>query len=303
MRTTKNQERKKLILEFVKQGLYPSLIAVKMNLSLTAVMKHLRQLEAQNIIERRPGKPIFFSMIPQTSEKGLNPMVSLCLTKPIHSAHKIRISIPYQGIQPLKTATYIKPFGRYKTAKQGIFKFKGYTIVTFKNKLNTWVHYPKGTTTKEQIQEARKVALMRLIGFVREHNLKLQGPLSNILHSHHVIEESELNEALKPLFREYETEIKKRIGSKICKTSHKGKIEHEGKLRPDRVVAGHKVAEGLEYLTLDFKDEFQEDRTTRAEWNQNLRDYSKQIKKHLQVLEEMNKTLKQIRKEGKNAGK
>lgn len=191
--------------------------------------------------------------LPKDSMLGMNKRTH---NHRIHSAHKIKLSISYEGKQPTEDADGIRPFGRYKTQKQSIYKFVDITIVAFKKKLNVWVHNPPGTLTTEQLINAKTRGYVALVQFARLHNLKLEGYLNKVLMSHHVTEDADLNKLLKPFVQEYEKEIYERIGTKVCNTSHKGKVEHEGKKNEDRIVHGHKVAMGLEYLTTQFPDDF-----------------------------------------------
>jgi hypothetical protein len=211
-----------------------------------------------------------------------------------HSTHRILLSMPYTGTQPEAGATRIKPFGRYGTARQIIFKQGDLTIVAYRKKLNVWVHKPKGTRTAEQLLEAKVAGYRALVAFARRHTLTLEGYLNRVLFSHHVIENEALNAAMKDLLTAY-PEIEARMGSKVCNTSHKGKVEHEGKARPDRVIRGDMVARGLEYITLDFPEQY-------ADFCKLIPEYHAQLKLHLEVeartLEAIKELTKAI-KEGK----
>lgn len=184
----------------------------------------------------------------------------------IHSAHKMQFAIAYRGNQP--EGGSISYFGRYRTIRRVVFRVRqNLTIVAYKRKLHIWVHYPKGITTEEQIVEARGEGVEALKEFEKQQNIALEGDISGIMMSHHVVEDLELNSALKPVLEQFGPEIEQRTGTKICKTSHPGKVEHEGKNRDllvfpdisseDRVLKGNKVARGLEKLS-DFYDEYKE---------------------------------------------
>lgn len=209
-------------------------------------------------------------------------------TNRAHSTHRILLSMPYQGNQPEAGATAIKSFGRYHTARQIIFKESDVTIVAYQKKLNVWVHKPPGVRTQEQLLEAKVAGYRALIAFARTHSLTLEGYLNRILFSHHVVENEELNAAIKELIEKY-PQIEERIGSKVCLTSHKGKVEHEGKARIDRIVRGDQVAKGLEYLTLDFPNDFSKFGT------EALVPLTEQIKLHLAVQRETLEAIRELK--------
>jgi hypothetical protein len=202
----------------------------------------------------------------------------------IHKAHRLKFSIDYKGRQPTIGATEVKPFGRYGTAKQVVFKLGDITIVAFKRKLNVWVHNPPGKLTQDQIIRAREQAYLSLLAFAEKHRISLEADLSQVLRSHHVVEHKSVNEGLKPVFEAHGEEIEKRIGSKICKTSHKGKIEHEGK---SKELTGAHVAQGMEWLLINFPTHFSMLAQAQGEYNTN-------IKLHLGVLQKMSDTLDKI---------
>jgi hypothetical protein len=205
-----------------------------------------------------------------------------------HSTHRILLSMPYQGNQPEAGATYVKPFGRYRTARQVVYRSGNITIIAYQKKLNVWVHKPPGVRTQEQLLEAKVAGYRALIAFARTHSLTLEGYLNRILFSHHVIENEELNAAIKELIQKY-PQIEERIGSKVCETSHKGKVEHEGKARIDRIVRGDMVARGLEYLTLDFPNDFSKFGT------EALVPLTEQIKLHLAVQRETLEAIRELK--------
>jgi hypothetical protein len=204
-----------------------------------------------------------------------------------HSTHRILLSMPYQGEQPEAGASAIKPFGRYGTARQVIYKHGDLTIIAYRKKLNVWVHKPKGARTQEQLIAAKVQGYRALVSFARSHTLTLEGYLNKVLYSHHVVENEALNAAIKDLIEAY-PEIEQRLGSKVCNTSHKGKVEHEGKARADRIIRGDMVAAGLEYLTLDYPKDF-------AEFARDaVPALTEQIRLHLKVQEETLAYLKAI---------
>jgi len=218
-------------------------------------------------------------------------------TPRIHTAHKIKLSIPYKGIQPLEGAIAIKPFGRYGTAKQAIFRKQGErtTIVTFKHKLNVWVHLPDGQRTEEQMINAKVTAYRALKDFEKEHDIELDGYIEKVLMSHHVVVHKQVNEAFKPIFKAYPDEIEKQIGSHICPSSHPGSIEHEGIKRPGRLVKGEDVAKGLEWLALDARSQLQSFEEVEYKYHESIRLYDEQIREHLGAIKEMRDTMKEIR--------
>ena len=203
----------------------------------------------------------------------------------IHTAHRLKFSIEYTGKQPFRGATEVKPFGRYGTARQNVFKLGRITIVAFKHKLNVWVHRPSGKLTRNQEINAKRDAYLSLLAFTEAHSIKIKGDLSAVLRSHHVVKDKGLNEALKPIIEAHPEEIEARIGSKVCKSSHPGKVEHEG---VSKELTGAHVAKNLEYLVTLFPSQFGEMAQAQAEYNKN-------IKLHLGVLREMEITLKEIR--------
>jgi len=267
-----------------------------------AYQKAVRQQEKAGLfrVERYEQLWIrFYATPPNRSElKKENSMLGLYKRTPkkIHEAHKIKLSFEYRGKQP--EDGLIKSFGRYRTAKQVIYRISDkITIAVYKKRMNVWVHRPRGVLTRDQLINAQAEGREVAAKFAKKRNLELLGFTSRLLQSHHVIIDKQLNEALKPTFKKHGEEIENRIGSKICPSSHKGKIEHEGKKRKDRLVLGSEVAGGLEYLTLDFKDEFREHNETERRYHESIALYDMQIRKHLKVLEEISKTLKSIRKE------
>ncbi len=225
----------------------------------------------------------------------------------VHSTHKIKLSMPYKGLQPMEDATKVRKFGRYGTAHQAIYEYDDCTIGTYKNRLVIWVRNPKGIRTEEQRINAKLEGYRFLRQFAQEHNLKLEGYLDKVELSHHVVVNNPLNESVKKNFTTpYGKEIYEQIGTHECKTSHPGRIEHEGRVREDRIVRGDQVAIGLEYLTLDFRKKFEEtdakiDRLN--EFSDKIELYTEQIALHLDVeaatlktQEETMKTLKAIQK-------
>jgi hypothetical protein len=205
--------------------------------------------------------------------------------------------MPYAGDQPTKGATYLKPFGRYGTATQSVYRISNLTIVAFRKKLNVWVHRPiAGVRTQEQLIDAKVQGYRALVRFAQRHSLRLEGHLERVLYSHHVVENKALNDALKPLLEAYGEDIRARLGSKICPSSHPGKVEHEGVGRPDRVVRGDQVAAGLEYLTLDYPRQF-------ADFARLVPEYHKQLALHLEVEARTLEAIKELTKAVKSGVK
>lgn len=202
----------------------------------------------------------------------------------VHSSHRWRFTVPYSGTQPLEKADQVRAFGRYRTAKQSYYLFKDMSIVAHRKKLNCWIHRPKGALTPNQRIEALTRARLSLNAFCTSHNLKLIGNVEEIMNSHHVVEAKPLNEALKPVFAGREEEIKEVVGSHICKSSHPGKIEHEGR----EGLNAYGVAKNLEYLCTDFPSDF----STLARENVAFRE---NLQTHLSVMREISSTLKEMR--------
>jgi hypothetical protein len=264
-------------------------------LSRVGYWKALKNCERRGIVELTRQEQLwvrFFCFPSDEILTDINRSDCIVRTKPLHTTHKIKLSIPYHGPQPKEGATRISPFGRTKTQVQVVYRVSpSITITAFKRKLNVWVHRPPGNSTPEQLINAKAEGYRALLIFAKEHNLRLEGYLNRVLRSHHVLEDKQLNEALKPIFEPNEREIYERIGSHICRTSHPGKIEHEGVRRPDgSIVQGSDVARNVEYLFTRFPGDFAELAKANAEFRENL-------KTHLNVMEEISKTLKMIREE------
>lgn len=246
--------------------------ATNRKLTRRAYTKAVRKLQAEGKIQVARYEQLY--LFPM----GLASMNSLNITKErnrAHSTHRILLSMPYTGKQPEEGATYVKPFGRYGTAKQTVYRNDNITITAYRKKLNVWVHKPQGERTNEQLIEAKLSGYKALVAFAQRHSLTLEGYLNRVLFSHHVVENEPLNAALKELIAGY-PEIEARLGSKVCETSHKGKVEHEGKKREDRIVRGDMVARGLEYLTLDFPEQY-------ADFCKLIPEYHEQLRLHLEV--------------------
>lgn len=285
-------ENKKKILALLDSGLYASKIAKLLNLSRSAISQYIRKLEQERLVIKSNTYPIFYTLTDQGKvmignvESVKQIMNGLNLTKQVHSSHKIKFSVSYEGSQPISGALAVKKFGRTGTARQAIYKYSGgLTIITFKKKLNIWVHHPKGISTNEQMINAKANAYMMVLQFAKEYDLKITTTIEKVIQSHHVIENKDLNELLKPIFSKYKYEIKEQIGSAICQTSHKGKIEHEG----NQKVQGSDVAKGLEYLTIRFPNDF-------AKVAEQQNRYDENIRKHLKVLSKMERVLSKLEK-------
>ena len=298
----------KRILELIKEGIYPSKIAKILRVSGVAIWKRIKKLEKAGKIKRISKNPSFYVLtnteecLCSGSRLGINHSMfnSMYSSKLehrnlIHSTHHIKFSINYKGTQPRDGATKIKPFGRYKTAIQSIYKLTDrITIVAFKNKLNVWVHKPEGKLTQNQMINAKRDGYLALLGFAKSFHLTLQDSLEKVLRSHHVVEEKRVNTAFKPVFKQYEREIEAQIGSKVCQTSHKGKIEHEGKKREEKVILGSDVAKGLERLILDVPEKIDKIECIEGKYGYAIESYNLNIEKHLRVMEEISKGLKKM---------
>ena len=202
----------------------------------------------------------------------------------IHSSHRWRFSIKYQGKQPTEGGK-VSPFGRYRTAIQATFQYENLTITSFKNRLNVWVHQPTGALTEHQRITARERAYMALLQFAREHEITLEGNVKDLLLSHHVVEHPALNDALKPVYQGREEEIKDAIGSGVCSSSHKGKIEHTG---IPGGITGYQVGKNLEYLCTKFPGQFSQLTQANMEFRENL-------VSHLAIMQDIGRTLKELR--------
>lgn len=295
-----NQKLTLKVLELVSSNCYQAQIAKHLEVNSSTILRKLKQMELLELIKAIPhiypkqytltktGSTMLLSMSNSITDKGNSSMYGQTINaNRIHSTHKIKFSIRYEGEQPKDGK--IKPFGRYKKQIQVIYRPNRYvTIIAFKKKLNVWIKDPVGNRTEEQLQYAKREAFDNIIKFAKKYNLILLDDLVKILLSHHVVESKAINTKFKPLFDKYGKEIEEHIGSKYGDSSHPDQIEHEGKGRPDRVVQGSDVAKGLEWLTVDFPIHFamvaqQQDR------------YDENIRKHLAVMEEMSQTLKAIR--------
>jgi len=248
-------------------------------LSRVAYWKQVRKLvSAGKIHTKRHEQLYLFSMVGYEN-KLTGSMNSLNINHrtidQTHTAHRILLSMQYAGTQPITGATYVKAFGRYGTARQAVYRTGNITIIAYNKKLNVWVHKPAGVRTNDQLIEAKVSGYKALIAFAQTHSLTLEGYLERVLYSHHVVENPNLNAALKELIEAY-PQIEARLGTKVCPSSHKGKVEHEGKARPDRVIRGDQVARGLEYITLDFPEQY-------ADFCKLIPEYHAQLKLHLEV--------------------
>ena len=263
-----------------------------------AVYKSAKKLEKQGKLKLKSyGKlGLRITSIASTNE-SIDSMLRLNLTtkqpkKPIHTAHNISISIAYKGKQPTHGAIKIRPFGRYKTAIQAIFQETDkITIITFKNKLNIRVHKPKGTLTREQLIQAKTDAYIYARSFASKHNIELLGYLEQVISSHHVLENKHINDLLVPIFTKYEGEIYKRIGSKICKSSHKGKTEHEGNDK----YKGYQVANGVEQVFLDMPKLLKDISEKDKRYMTSISLYDEQIRKHLAAIQDIRDYIKELR--------
>lgn len=269
-----------------------------------AVQKAIKKLAPQIQIERKEQLYIKCSMVrPSKAPKNTplyhrNALQNEQSAQRIHSTHKIKLSIGYAGTQPLQGADIIKPWGRYGTEKQAVFKYETLTIVAFKYRLHVWVHNPKGKRTEEQLDFAKRQGTTALLHFAERYNLKLRlhpGGDLRLLKAHSVVESPELNSTISPTVKQHAKEIYGTLGTKICETSHKGKVEHEGTVRPDRVIQGTDVAKGLEWLTLDFKQEFNRSERLMEAYMGSLELYDEQIRKHLTAIETMAVLMEEIR--------
>lgn len=232
------------------------------------------------------------------------PMLGRKIDTRIHSTHKIKLSMEYKGEQP-REGGIEKTFGRYHTARQYIFHKGIHTIGAYRRRLVIWVRNPDGILTIEQRVNAQAEGYKVLKEFAREHNIALEGYLEKVELSHHVVENDPLNNALKPMVSNYK-QIKKRMGTAVCQTSHPGRVEHEGKAREDRIVRGDKVAQGLENLVLDFPDDLKRieraiELQIGAIEKQTAADLSlaTNIQLHLQVLQDIRDAVAELRKEKK----
>lgn len=269
-------------------------------LSRKAYQKPIKNLEGVRV--ERHEQFYILPILPSTSES--EPQANQNLILPIHSlnkrtednrihsAHKLKFSMSYKGEQPIDGGT-LSFFGRYRNVPRSVFRVApNITIVSYPGRLAVWVHRPKGARTEEQVVQARKDGYIALKSFEAHNNIRLEGYPEQLIQSHHVVEDQEVNEALKPVFQEFAEDIEARIGSKICQTSHPGKIEHEGKKRDlarfpdiaeaDKVLKGKKVAIGLERLS-DFYDDY-------PALRRYMQDYTENLKLHIKVQEAQLKT-------------
>jgi hypothetical protein len=227
---------------------------------------------------------------------SVNSMIPLNVR--IHSAHKIKMSIAYKGNQPLEGGT-IRKFGRYGSAKQVYFRaYKNISIISFKNTLNVWVHNPSGRTTNDQLIKAKTDAYSALKDFARVHKIELVGYLPRPISSHHVVDSTPINKLLTPLFKKYGEEIEARTGTKVCPSSHKGKIEHEGINRNGTIIQGSAMAIGFEKMFLELPRRIETIESAMS----GFENYNKNIELHLGVLRKMSETLDEIKRWLKSNG-
>lgn len=288
------KEKKESALRLLGEGTPIPKIAKLLKVSRVAVWKWAQEYEGSGLLIRTCKKPAIYRSLLPTDRKVNDSLLGSSLVNKdhrnlIHSTHRLKFSIEYQGEQPFRGATEVKPFGRYGTARQSVFKLGRITIVAFKHKLNVWVHRPAGKLIRNQIINARRDAYLSLLNFAETHRIAIKGDLSQVLRSHHVVEHKQVNKDLKPIFEAYGDEIEKRTGSNICKSSHPDKIEHKG---VSAEITGARVGENSEYLFTRFPNDF----STVVKSLEGFEEYNRNIKLHLGVLREMAITLKKIQK-------
>lgn len=211
-------------------------------------------------------------------------------SQPIHSSHRYRFSISYSGQQPKDGI--IRPWGRNRKQLQVEYKLgQDMRLQVFSKRIIVMLANPKGTTTREQLIEARKLAYLSILGFAKERNLALGEDFEKKLGTHHVLEPEELNRPFKGL-GPYAKEIEARTGSLVLGDgSHEG-MEHQG--GGTSRTKGELAAENFEWLLWQFRGEFSEDRHTREEYLGAIRAYTEQIKLHLEVEQRTLHTLERI---------
>lgn len=282
---------KEKILKLLGEGLPIPKVAKLLKTNRIKVWREAQRLERAGKLIRVSKKPAtYLSMLPtdamlQDSMLGRS-LVTGQHRNLIHSTHRLKFSIGYKGKQPTIGATVVRPFGRYKTARQAVFKLGRITIIAFKRRLNVWVHDPPGKLTQHQIINARRDAYLSLMAFTKEHRIKLEGDLSQVLRSEHVVEHPTVNKGLKPVFEAYGDKIEERIGSNLCPSSHKGKIEHRG---VSKEITGARVAKNAEYLFTLFPEHF----SALAQANV---DFRENMLTHLEVMRKIGKSLDLLQK-------
>ena len=204
-------------------------------------------------------------------------------SKKVHSAHSIRFSMAYEGKQPMqdimdKNNKLIKPkiipFGRIiknkPRSKQIFYKFEDFTLKINTRRIQVFVHNPKGELTEEQMSNAKVSALKLILEFGKQTNISVEDKYLKMFSSHHVCEKKDINKAEKSLFNYCGEEIEKRTKTVHGDGSHPNKLEHKKQA----------MAEGYEWHYLELPKQF-------PTFTKNLEVYTRQITKHLEVMQQI----------------
>jgi len=207
----------------------------------------------------------------EKNEPSANGIPPIEPSPPMHSSHRYRFSIAYEGKQP--TDGIRKPWGRTRKQEQVIFNFgANLKVVAFSRHLRIFLSSPKGETTQEQGIAARKEAYLAIMGFAKEHNIKLLGDLEQKLWSHHVLElgnrnlktrENNPNGVILDAFDGAEKELAEIVGSGED-NSHRGKLEHFNISKNYRATPKER-AENFEWLLAGFRRQYEESEGRNAE--------------------------------------
>lgn len=278
----KNLARKTPLSELIKA--YEKTFSIRR--SLRSYQRDIRKAPGVRI-ERR--EQIYAS---PTKISDIKTMVSPQNDK-LHSAHNLRFSIGYKGAQP--TDGEVKLWGRYRSGIQVIYELApGLRLTAFSRRLLVVLRNPEGNTTSEQLIEARKEAYISVLRFAKARRLALDGSISKILGSHHVLENPKLNEEIQAQIGKYAEAIEARTGTLVNgDSSHPGKMEHQGGGASQ--LAGDKAALGFEYLLWNFPGDFARLAHLNAETSKQQAVYAENIKLHLQTEAETKAAIQELR--------
>lgn len=207
-------------------------------------------------------------------------------SQPIHSSHRYRFSITYKGVQPKDGL--VRAWGRTRKQIQVEYNFgKDMKLQVFSKRIIVMLANPEGTTTQEQQIEARKSAFLAILGFCKERKLELEGNLEKKLGTHHVLEFEPANKAFQNAVGQYAKEIEQRTGSLVFgDSSHNNQMEHQG--GGTSLTQGQQAALSFEWLLWKFPQQF-------AQFSGGMEDYNKNLKLHIEVMEEIRDYIKELR--------
>jgi hypothetical protein len=205
----------------------------------------------------------------------------------IHSSHRYRFSIAYIGVQPRDGK--IRPWGRNKQMLQVEYDYEpGMRLQVFSKRIIVMLANPEGITTQEQQIEARRLSYLTILAFCKERKLELEGNLEKKLGTHHVLELEQANTTIQESLGKFEKEIEARTGSLIMgDSSHINKLEHQG--GGESLTQGQQAALGFEWLLWKFPQQF-------GQLTEGMMgEYNKNLKLHIEIMQDIKITLKEMR--------